>query len=190
MKIITISGKAECGKDTTAKIIKTQLENMGYSVLICHYADLLKYICTQFFDWDGKKDEEGRTLLQMVGTDTIRHKYENYWVDFIKQILGFFPEEWDFVLIPDTRFPNEINSMKDDFKTVSVKVMRPNYQNHLTEEQRQHPSETALDDYSFDYVIHNPGNKDGLVLEVEHFIDCMFTDNAKKNLITKIKEKL
>lgn len=190
MKIITISGKAECGKDTTAKEIKNQLENMGYSVLICHYADLLKYICKQFFDWNGKKDEEGRTLLQMVGTDTIRRKDADFWVKFIKQILQFFPEEWDFVIIPDTRFPNEINQIKDTFYLVSLKVSRPNYENHLTEEQRQHPSETALDDYTFDYTLVNPGNKEGLCAEVDHFIDCMFTNEAKKDLITKIKEKL
>lgn len=190
MNVITISGKAECGKDTTAKELKTQLENMGYSVLICHYADLLKYICKTFFDWDGNKDEEGRTLLQMVGTETIRTKEPNYWVDFIKQILRFFKDEWDFVLIPDTRFPNEINLMKEEFHTVSIKVVRPNYENHLTEEQRQHASEVALDDFSFDYVITNPGNREGLCEEVRHCVDVMFTDEAKKDLITKIKEKL
>lgn len=190
MNIITISGKAECGKDTSAKEIKNQLENYGYSVLICHYADLLKYICKTFFEWDGKKDEEGRTLLQMVGTETIRTKEPDFWVDFIKQILRLFPSEWDYVLIPDTRFPNEINLMKDEFPTVSIKVVRPNYENSLTEEQRQHVSETALDDFSFDYVLTNPGNKDGLCEEVNHLVDVMFTDETKKDLITKIKEKL
>lgn len=190
MEVITISGKAESGKDTTAKEIKNQLEQMGYSVLICHYADLLKYICRQFFDWDGKKDEEGRTLLQVVGTEKVRTKYPNFWVDFIKTILDIFEGEWDFVIIPDTRFSNEILSMKDDFKTVTVNIKRPNYENHLTEEQRQHPSEIALDDFTFDYVITNPGNRDGLREEVKHFVNCMFSDETKKSLINIIKDKL
>ena len=171
MKIITISGKAESGKDTTAKVLKEELETMGYSVLTCHYGDLLKYICKQFFGWDGKKDEQGRTLLQVVGTEGVRSKEPDYWVNFIIQILEFFPEEWDFVLIPDARFPNEINLMKDEFDCISLKVTRPNHENSLTEEQRQHKSETALDDFNFNYGICNPGEMDGLRKEVKDFID-------------------
>ena len=45
MKVITISGKAQNGKDTTAGLLKAALEADGYKVLITHYADLLKYIC-------------------------------------------------------------------------------------------------------------------------------------------------
>lgn len=189
MKVITISGKAEHGKDTAAKSIKNRLESMGYSVLICHYADLLKYICKQFFSWDGKKDEEGRSLLQIVGTETIRKKEPEFWVDFIAKILELFPDEWDFVLIPDTRFPNEIDSMKKKFGTVSVRVVRPNFENHLTEEQRKHESETALDKYKFDYEIINPGT-DELETEVEMFVNEIFQHEIKKSLKDVIKEKL
>lgn len=57
MKVITISGKAQNGKDTTAGLLKAALEADGYKVLITHYADLLKYICKQFFGWDGQKDD-------------------------------------------------------------------------------------------------------------------------------------
>ena len=93
MKIITISAKAGGGKDTTALQIQNQLEDMGYSVLITHYADLLKYICKEFWDWDGQKNDEGRTLLQRVGTDTVRKQNPDYWVDFLKGILKLVPDE-------------------------------------------------------------------------------------------------
>lgn len=190
MKIITISGKAESGKDTTAKTIKNKLEPMGYNVLICHYADLLKYICKQFFDWNGQKDEVGRSLLQKVGTETIREKQPEYWVDFIKSILNLFPSEWDYVLIPDCRFPNEINSMKTDYDCISVRVTRPNYQNHLNEEQRKHASEIALDDFEFDYEIINPGNMNDLEVEVEDFIKKLSQKDAKKSLLQKVKDEI
>ena len=71
MRIIAISGHAQNGKDTTANIIKKHLEERGDKVLIVHYADLLKFICTKYFDWDGQKDEKGRHLLQYIGTDII-----------------------------------------------------------------------------------------------------------------------
>jgi len=190
MTVITISGKAESGKDTVANTLKCRLEDIGYSVLIFHYADLLKFICATYFEWDGNKNPEGRSLLQRVGTEVIRSKEPEYWVDFAKDILRFFPNEWDFVLIPDTRFPNEIDAMKEEFNTISVHVTRPNYENHLTEEQRQHPSETALDEYKFDYELINPGSLGGLTAEISNFVDEMFQDKVKKTLIEKIKEKL
>ena len=191
MQIITISGKAESGKDTTARMIKDELEDLGYEVLICHYADLLKYICRQFFAWDGQKNDEGRTILQKVGTDTIRKQNPEFWVGFIETILDFFPEEWDYVLIPDTRFPNEIESLKSkEYDVKTLHINRPGYDNHLTDEQRQHPSETSLDEYKFDYYIDNPSTKDGLRKEVKRFIDDMFSANARASLVEKIKEML
>lgn len=155
MKIITIAGKAQHGKDTTAELLKNRLEIRGKKVLLTHYADLLKYICEKFFDWDGKKDEAGRSLLQYVGTEVIRTAKPDYWVDFIKSVLILFPDKWDYVIIPDTRFPNEINGLKDDFDVFAVRVVRPNFDNGLTDAQKNHVSETALDNYEFDYTIEN-----------------------------------
>lgn len=39
--------------------------------------------------------------------------------------------------------------------TVSVRVVRPGFDNGLTDEQKSHPSETELDEYPFDYVVEN-----------------------------------
>ena len=79
---ICVSGLARHGKDTSAEIIKKILEERGYSVLIAHYGDLLKFICKNFFGWNGEKDTDGRTLLQQVGTNCIRKQNPDYWVDF------------------------------------------------------------------------------------------------------------
>lgn len=159
MKVIAISGKAQHGKDTTAQFLKTQLEADGYKVLVVHYADLLKYICKQFFGWDGQKDDTGRHILQYVGTDIIRKKKPNFWVDFITSMIELFPNDWDYALIPDCRFPNEIEQLKDaGIDMVHLRVIRENFQSPLTTEQQQHPSETALDHAEPDYYIKNSGS--------------------------------
>lgn len=163
MRIIAISGKAQHGKDTTAGILKRQLEADGYNVLIVHYADLLKHICRSFFGWDGKKDDAGRHILQYVGTDIIRAKRPNYWVDFIIDVLNLFPDEWDYVLIPDCRFPNEIECLKKaGFDSIHIRVVRPNFVSPLTAEQQAHPSEIALDNSTPDYYIDNSGTLNDL----------------------------
>lgn len=159
MKVITISGKAQNGKDTTASYLKNLLEADGYNVLITHYADLLKYICRQFFGWDGQKDDAGRHILQYVGTDIIRAKKPDFWVDFIASMIDLFPNDWDYILIPDCRFPNEIEWLKSaGVATIHLRVVRDNFQSPLSAKQQQHPSETALDGVEPDYYIKNSGS--------------------------------
>jgi len=159
LKIITISAKARHGKDFTANLIKNQLEERGERVLITHFADLLKYICKTFFNWDGKKNEEGRTTLQYVGTDVIRRQCPDYWVNFLIGIFQLFPDEWDYIIIPDTRFINENDVLKDKFDVITLRIERPNFDNGLMEEQQNHESEIALDNYNFDYKIVNNGDE-------------------------------
>lgn len=154
--IICISGKAQNGKDTSAAIFKTELEKLNKKVLIVHYADYLKFICTNYFGWDGKKDIAGRALLQKVGTDIVRKKVPDFWVDSFISVINLFPGEWDYIIIPDTRFLNEINKLKSNlFKTIHVRVKRENFNSPLTKEQQMHPSETALDKIKYNYLITN-----------------------------------
>jgi hypothetical protein len=135
-------------------MLKEIMEQDGKKVLITHYADLLKYECKTFFDWNGIKDDEGRTILQHVGTDVIRKQNPNYWVNFLCEFLSMFQDEWDYVLIPDCRFQNEITKMQTWFDTYSLRINRIDFESNLTEDQKNHISETALDDYDFDYVIN------------------------------------
>ena len=161
MKVINISGYARAGKDTASKMLKAALELKGKKVLITHYSGLLKYICYEYTDWDGQKTECGRTLLQYVGTDVIRKWDPNYWVDFVADMLDFFGSfgKWDYVLIPDCRFPNEIERLKErDFDVVHLNIVREAFDNGLTSAQQMHESEVALDGVIPDYTITNDGD--------------------------------
>ena len=171
MKVICISGKAQNGKDTTAKILEEQLTADGNKVLIAHFGDLVKYVCKTFFGWDGKTDERGRTILQYVGTDKIRAKSPDYWVNFIVSILDIFCDTWDYVLLPDCRFPNEYEIFEHhNMDAILLRVIRPNFTSPLTAEQQKHPSETALDDYPYDATIINGGTLEDLKDAVEKFV--------------------
>lgn len=174
MKIVCISGKAQNGKDTTATILSEILEAQGNRVLIAHFGDLVKYVCRTFFGWDGKKDEKGRTILQYVGTDKIRAVSPDYWANFIVSILDIFRDEWDYVLLPDCRFPNEYEIFKTyNMDAVLVRIVRSNFESPLTPEQQKHLSEVALDNYPYDAVIVNDGSIDDLRNAIDGFAEYL-----------------
>jgi len=150
MRIIPISAKAQHGKDTLADLLKIELEKLNRKVAIFHYADYLKFVCQQYYEWDGKKNEQGRSILQKVGTDLARKNNPNIWVNVAVEFFKAFSNSYDYILIPDTRFPNEIDVLKENFDVTSIRLVRKDFSSNLTPEQKIHPSETALDDYLFD----------------------------------------
>lgn len=151
-RVILISGKAGHGKDTLGAFLNKILSEKNYKVTTCHYADLLKFYATQYCGWDGKKDYNGRTLLQFIGTDLIRKKDQNFWVNRLKEVSDMLLQDNDFIIIPDVRFENEILEWDKD-KRISIRVSRIEYDSNLNETQKNHSSETSLDNFDFDYYI-------------------------------------
>ena len=157
MKVICISGKAGSGKSTCAEAMREHLERTtDFRVLLCNYADALKYVLKTYFHWNGQKDEAGRKLLQEKGTDEMRAYDANFWVNLLVGILSAYHKSWDVVIVADCRFKNEIDLLKSaGFSVTTVRIERPNFDNGLAREQKIHESETGLDDYAFDEVIVN-----------------------------------
>lgn len=136
-------------------LLKNALSVAGKRVLVTHYADPLKFICHNLFGWDGQKNDIGRALLQYVGTDRIRKEDPDYFVRFLGWLIELFRDEWDYVVIPDARFKNEIDRMKMAFPTTAVSINRTGYESQLSDEAQAHISENALNDYRFDVVVEN-----------------------------------
>lgn len=155
MRIYLVSGKAEHGKDTLAGYLKEAIEKTSdKKVLIAHNGDLLKYCARTFYNWDGEKDVFGRQLLQDIGA-SFREKYPSYWVDFLISSFDVL-DSWDVIIIPDTRYENEISQWeKTDHSVVTIRVNRKNHISKLTPKQLKHQSEIDLDDYEhFDFIIN------------------------------------
>ena len=172
MRVICIAGKAGSGKDTYAGFLKTALENEGKRVLIAHYADLVKYVCKTFCGWDGQKDEKGRGLLQKVGTDIFRQKDPDFWVKFLMNMIDAFRNDWDFVLIPDCRFPNEVIApYQRGYNPDLVRIFRANAESTLTAEQQSHQSEIALDAMVEDVAVYNDGDLEDLKTAAEGYAE-------------------
>lgn len=168
---ILISGKSGSGKDQLAQYMKEELEKHNKKVLIIHYGDAVKWVLRDYFNWDGQKDIIGRTLLQRIGTDIVRAVHPNFWTGIVVGLLQAFEpyNDFDVALVPDARFPNEVNIALENLKNcVSVRIERHNQDGSIwlnpafTKEQLEHPSETSLDCFAFDYVVHNDEGLDTL----------------------------
>ena len=168
MKIIALSGKAESGKNFYADLLKQYIESsFNEKVCLIAFADVLKYTAKTYFGWNGEKDEKGRELLQKVGTELREKKNPDIWVNITCDLIKFMSSEYDWFIVTDVRFERELLTLKMRFLQVypvrierfSIdidpingkillyeKAIHP-YKNHLTNEQRQHSSETELDNY-------------------------------------------
>lgn len=165
MRIVGISGKAEAGKTTLANILKEKLENKHKRVLLINYGDFVKFIATQYYNWNGEKDENGRALLQHIGTEQGRMMVdENIWVDMVINTVKVAERDYDIAIVADCRFPNEFNRWAErGMDMLKIRIARPEHQNQLTEEQKQHPSETSMDNYrDWDLFVCNNGTYNDL----------------------------
>ena len=180
-KVILISGKSGSGKDTFAKFLREILEERNERVLTIHFADMVKEYARLYYGWDGQKDIGGRQLLQQMGTNEVRSAFKNYWADLVAQFIKATEDDWDYALIPDLRFLNELKRVKkfNKKKCVSVRVRRYTddgeiWENPLlTEEQKEHPSETDLDDYLLDWYVDNIGPFEGMKDSAHEFLEAI-----------------
>ena len=154
MLIVMVSGKARHGKDTFAGYLTGNLRSKGYKTQILRFGDPVKDHARLYHGWDGKKDANGRALLQKVGNDK-RGEDGYYWASMVEEEIAF---DTDFVIIADTRYEDEIRYFKNrDYGVFTIRVIRYKdglpFVSDLTEEQLNHISETNLDNYPFDIKI-------------------------------------
>ena len=98
-----------------------------------------------------------REALQKVGTDALRDNFhKDVWVN---SLLGKYKDTSKWV-ITDLRFQNEALALRQK-DAVLVRISREG-----VVPANNHPSETDLDDFPFDYYIQNDGDVANLMLQV------------------------
>lgn len=142
--IVLISGKARHGKDTFGKELMTRLRKAGLDVQRISFGDEVKKA----------GERKDRDYLQVLGSVARKFVDKDIWIH--RAIDNY--DGADVVVITDARYPNEI-SFFENKPSVSVRVNRVDsegeiWESNLTEEQKNHPSETALDNFLFDYTFN------------------------------------
>lgn len=129
-------------------------------------------------EWQGREhwvEMTVREFLQRLGTEAMRvGLHTNVWVNALFADYKWYVKSWDELgteidgaypnwVITDMRFPNEMEAVVEK-GGITIRVVRPGT---VTGD---HPSETALDDATFDYEIINDGSMEELVSKVRSIL--------------------
>ena len=177
--IIGLSGYAQTGKDTIANHlinkygftrvafadpIREAVYKLNPNINIADMKGVSLATAVDRLGWEMVKveSEDARWLLQRMGTEVGREIFgENFWVDqAMKKAL-----QHKNVVITDVRYPNELQAILEHSGTV-WRVIKDD-----TGAVNRHASETALDDYQFEYIIFNNDTIESLYESVDSFIN-------------------
>ena len=173
-KIFLLAGKARTGKDTMASEIIKYYQNKNKKVVRLGFSDYIKNYAMKITDWDGSDENKPRDLLQMLGTDIVREKInKDFFINRLCEDIIVYSYFFDVIVLSGARFPNELDIPKSKFKNVTIiKMERPNNENNLTEKQKKHITEHALEDYqNYDYLIVNDGDEDNLRKKAQDLLE-------------------
>lgn len=159
MKIYVIAGKAKCGKNTFGELIREELKEYGYKPCLISITAPLYYYAENFFDYNPNSDDKPREFLQKMGTDIIKDKLnkKTFLLDRMSEDIEILQEFFDTFIITDARYESELDYLKEKYDNVCrIKLIRKDYDDKLSDEERSHITETALDNCDdFDYIIEN-----------------------------------
>lgn len=171
-KVVLVSGKAGSGKTSLCHQLCLLLDiqknrTTNSRCLFINFADPLKLIAKEWFNWSGHKNVTGRNILQTVGQG-MREVNQYTWVNLIYGIAKMRDPE--ILVIGDCRYKNELAFFitkfgKENCVTVNLTTSRPS---KLTKKQLDHQSEHDLDDYAFDLVFENntPADRQRAIIEI------------------------
>lgn len=172
MKIFVISGKAETGKNKVAALLKEIYKDRNKKTVNIAYASYLKEYAKNILNWDGNENTKPRDFLQYIGIEIIKKQIDDKMlIRRMIEDIQVYSNYFDVITISDARFKEEIEDIKKNFNdVVTIHILAK--ENSLTESQKNHITEIALDGYqNYDYEITNHGTIDDLRKSLKQIIN-------------------
>lgn len=185
MKIIGLGHYSRTGKDSFANHLIAALDKMSPLLYVEKkpFAWKLKQVCYELYEHLGLRKPEfyetpegekqrnvvlpriGKTPVQIwidFGTPAVREQvYDKTWIDYVLRI----DHGLDVMIVPDVRFPNEVEAMRDHGAHL-IKVVRPGYG------PRKSVADRALLGFKgWDNVIGEEGTMDSLKMWAERYAE-------------------
>jgi len=164
MKIIIIGGCAGSGKSTFGRLLSEELKDYGYKPCVMQITNPLYSYAMNYFNYDPNTDPKPREFLQKMGIEIIKEKLgkNDFLLNRLYEDIEILSNFFDTFIITDLRLIHEVLSMKIKYEEVtSIKLVRKNYDNKLSKQEKEHVTEREIDNYNdFDYIIENKGLDD------------------------------
>lgn len=184
--IIGFSGKMGTGKNYIAEKLLPSILNRMINNLQYYYLSFGDQIKVELGSRDSSltydklfvnKTKEVRQQLQRYGTEEGRDKYgKDIWIRSMGLWMDIFksrtPNKNNVFIITDVRFKNEADWIRQQ-KGILIRVNGEKRNKKRIEEEgshdnKNHSSETDLDDFSFEHVINNDvGMEDTVKAQLE-----------------------
>jgi len=184
MHIMIVNGSNQSGKDNFVNffIKHYEFKSMNLSTI-----DRVKEISKKYFGWDGKKNEPSRKFLSDI--KRIWAEYNNgpfkYMVNKIKENNKKLSKEDkdNIVYFVHCREPEEIKKFKDYYKNKCYTILLKRDVRTEKNKISNNDSDMNVENYDYDKIVINKGNKMDLELESIKFL------NDFKKLITNNQNK-
>lgn len=166
MIVVGFGHKARHGKNTAADYAAT----MWYGNSQYSFAEALYQECRDLYGMTTKDPQ----LLQNHGMKR-RSENENYWIDKVFDKIDLNADRFSF--ISDVRFPNEAEKIKSvGGFVVDVRRLNQDGTPYVSPDRpADHPSETALDGYNFDFIITaKTGQSDLVARQANQIINYLY----------------
>ena len=173
--IFLVAGKARSGKSTVGSIINNKYMSDGKKVITSPITKYLKKYIEEITGNVIDENNKPRELLQKISSDVIKKELgmSDFFINRMIEDIKIYSYFFDVIIIPDVRFKEEIDIVKNNFnKVISIGVRRINYESDLTKEEKNDITEVSLDNYNgYDYKIIN--DNDDLVDDVTRILESI-----------------
>ncbi|MBR1416668.1 MAG: hypothetical protein IJ572_02500 [Bacilli bacterium] len=154
MRLFIIGGKANVGKNTLAKYIKEYYDEKDEKSIITEYSKYVKLMANEMIDWYGKK--KPRLFLQNLGEEIRKTIDPNIFIERMKEDILIYQKYYNNIIICDARLIPELTLMKTKYSKCYTIHLISKRENNLTNEEKNHITETEFDNYkNFDFELEN-----------------------------------
>ena len=164
--ILGICGPAGSGKTSVAKHFVDRFHHQVRPVHVINFAAALKD-AAETIGWDGEKDERGRKLLQILGTDIGRKLIDaDIWVKtWMRLVYSAQYRSTCLIVADDVRFDNEAAAIRE----MGGRVIKLTGRAEDLGDNAGHVSEAGVSDKFVDVEINSSCELSDLLLRVEHY---------------------
>ena len=157
-KIIIINGSGTVGKDTFVDFCRPYANITNISCV-----DKVKE-AAKMLGWDGGKTEHDRKFLSDL--KLLSTGYSNGPYEYIKKsIQKFRDDKSSYTMFIHIREPEEIDIVKKKFNCITLLILNPNKQSITS-----NMADANVENYEYDYVVHNDGDLNDLKRKATEFI--------------------